>query len=77
MMFQRAPPDVAGLGLITSMSPLTTSSQVSMPSGFPGRTMNTTTELVALPSYLPLFQSSATSPASTSRCMSGSIENDT
>ncbi len=45
-----------------------------MPLGLPLRTMNETTEVVTRPLYSPLFQSSATRPASTRRVMSGSVE---
>jgi hypothetical protein len=75
--FHLAPPDVAGLGVITSTSPVTRSSQVWMSSGLPGRVMNTTTELLTLPWNRFLSQSSATMPASTTRSMSGFSENET
>ena len=48
-MFHWAPPEVNGFGVITSTPSLSRSSQVSMPSGLPGRTAKTTTELVTIP----------------------------
>src|SRR5215208_5937702 len=45
--------------------------------GLPLRTTNETTDVVTSPSLGPLFQSGATRPASTSRVMSGSVENVT
>src|SRR5215203_5341489 len=77
MMFHLAPPDVNGLGSITSTPGLITSSQVLMFFGLPLRTTRTTTDSVTKPSYLFWFQSSSTRPASTSRVMSGSSENST
>ena len=73
-MFQRAEPEEPGFGVMTSTSPSTRSSQVSMPSGLPSRTTRTTTEEVAMPRVGVFFQSSATSPSSTSRVMSVSSE---
>src|SRR5918996_317511 len=77
MMFHLAPPEVKGLGSITSRSSLIRSSQVRMFFGLPLRTMNTTIESVTNPSYSFLFQFLSTSPASTSLVMSGSRENST
>ena len=48
-----------------------------MPLGLPGRTERVTTESVMIPLVGPLFQSSATLPASTSESMSGSSERST
>ena len=45
--------------------------------GLPLRTMKETTEVVTRPLFGVLFQSLPTRPASTSRVMSGSVENDT
>ena len=73
-MFHFAPPEVNGLGVITSTPSLVRSSQVLRFLGLPLRTANTTTELVTNPSYSSLFQSSATRPASTSLVTSGSSE---
>src|SRR5919106_553539 len=77
MMFHLAPPEVNGLGSITSTPGLIRSAQVLMFLGLPFRTANTTTESVTIPSYSFRFQSSSTRPASTSRVMSGSSENPT
>src|SRR5829696_7318966 len=77
MMFQRAPPEVAGLAVITSTSSRTRSSNVWMFFGLPFRTTRVTTESVTIPLYWFLFQAAETSPASTSRVMSGSSENAT
>jgi hypothetical protein len=49
MMFQRAPPEVNGFGVITSTSPVTRSSQLSIPSGLPARVTKTTTEFWTMP----------------------------
>ena len=76
-MFHLAPPEVNGLGTITSTSSLVRSSQFLMFFGLPLRTTSTTTELVTNPSYLFWFQSASTRPASTRRVMSGSSENST
>ena len=51
MMFQRAPPEVAGFGSITSTSELARSSKLVMFFGLPGRTIRVTTELVTMPLY--------------------------
>ena len=77
MMFQRAPPEVAGFGSITSTSGLARSSKLVMFFGLPGRTVRVTTELVTMPLYWFWFQSEPTMPASTSLVMSGSSENMT
>ena len=77
MMFQRAPPEVAGFGSITSTSELARSSKLVMFFGFPGRTIRVTTELVTMPLYWFWFQLASTMPASTSLVMSGSSENST
>ncbi len=53
MMFQRAPPEVNGLGVITWMPGLTRSSQVVMCLGLPLRTTNTTIVLATMPLYWP------------------------
>ena len=50
MMFHLAPPEVNGLGVMTSTPGLSRSSQVLMPLGLPLRTAKTTTELVTKPS---------------------------
>ncbi len=50
MTFHRAPPEVNGLGSITSTPSSTRSSQVLIPFGFPLRTAKTTTEFVTIPS---------------------------
>ena len=77
MMFQRAPPEVAGFGSITSTSGLARSSKLVMCFGLPGRTIRVTTESVTIPLYWFWSQSAETMPASTRRCMSGSSENST
>src|SRR5215207_1631603 len=74
MMFHLAPPEVNGLGSMTSTPGLTRSSQVRMFLGLPLRTTNTTTDLVIMPLCWSAFQSLATRPASTSLVMSGSRE---
>ena len=48
-MFHWAPPEVNGLGVMTSMPSLRRSSQDWMFSGLPGRTAKTTTEFVRIP----------------------------
>ena len=65
-MFQRAPPEVNGLGVTTWTPGLIRSAQVLMCLGLPLRTMNTTTELVTMP-WSVLSQPAATSPALTRR----------
>ena len=57
MMFQRAPPEVAGFGSITSTSLRVRSANDLMFFGLPGRTMSTTTESVTMPLYWSWFQS--------------------
>ena len=57
MMFHFAPPEVNGLGVITSTPSFVRSSQVLMFLGLPLRVASTTTELVTKPSYSSLFQS--------------------
>ena len=56
MTFQRAPPEVNGLGVITSTPGLIRSSQVLMFFGLPLRTTSTTTESVTMPLYWSWFQ---------------------
>ena len=51
-MFQRAPPDVNGFGVITETSSRTRSSQSWMSFGLPPRTVNATTEVCGLPPYV-------------------------
>ena len=72
MTFHRAPPDVNGLAVITSMPGLIRSAQPLMFFGLPLRTTSTTTESVTLPLYWSLFQSAATMPSLTRRVTSGS-----
>src|SRR5207248_5941513 len=74
MMFQRALPDVAGLGVITSTPGLTRSSQPVMCFGLPLRTTNTTTESATFPLYGLASQPDETMPSLTRRSMSGSVE---
>ena len=73
-MFQRAEPDEPGFGVMISTPGSTRSSQVSMPSGLPGRTTKTTTDEVAMPLVALSFQSSATRPSPTRRVTSVSSE---
>ena len=55
MMFQRAEPELNGLGVMTSASSLSSRSLKSLiPSGLPFSTRITTTESVAMPLYWPL-----------------------
>ena len=68
--FQRAAPDDAGLGVTISMPGSIRSSQVSMPSGLPGRTAKTTTDDDTTPLFSPASQSSATRPSTTRRVTS-------
>src|SRR5438132_7279641 len=77
MTFQRAPPELNGFGVITSMPGLRRSSQVLMFFGLPLRVANTTTEFVTNPWYRPLFQSAATLPAFTSLSTSGASDSAT
>ena len=55
-MFQRAPPEVNGFGVITSTSSRTRSSQSWMSFGLPGRMTNATTEFWIPPSYSVLLR---------------------
>ena len=73
-MFQRAPPEVNGLGVTTWTPGLVRSAQVLMFLGLPLRTMNTTTELATMPWNWFWSQLDETSLASTRRAMSGSSE---
>ena len=52
-MFQRAPPEVNGFGVITETSSRMRSSQSWMSFGLPPRTVNATTDSAGLPSYSP------------------------
>src|SRR3954451_17122594 len=70
-MFHLAPPEVKGLGLITSTPGLIRSAQLLMCLGLPLRTANTTIESVTKPLYLSAFQSLATRPFFTSLFTSG------
>src|SRR4029077_20078687 len=74
MMFQRAPPEVKGLGVTTCTPGLTRSAQPVMCLGLPLRTMITTTELVTKPCVAFWFQLGETRPAFTSRSTSPSSE---
>ena len=76
-MFHFAPPEVNGLGVITSTPSFSRSSQVLMFLGLPLRVASTTTELVTKPSNSSLFQSAATFLASTSLSMSGASDRAT
>src|SRR6201994_4464521 len=76
-MFQRALPDVDGIGVITSIPGLIRSSQPVMCLGLPLRTTNTTTESDETPFCGLASQSDATSLSSTSRVMSGVVEKAT
>jgi hypothetical protein len=76
-MFQRAPPEVDGFGVITWTPGLIRSVQVLMPLGLPLRVAMETTESVTMPLVGLALQSSATRPALVSRVMSGSRENAT
>src|SRR6476469_9476987 len=77
MTFQRAPPDVNGLGVITCTPGLSRSLHVRSFFGFPSRTTNTTTERVTIPFHLSLVQFAATSFFWTSDVTSGASENAT
>ena len=68
-MFQRAPPELSGFGVITSTSLVSRSSKDSMPSGLPLRVAITTTDSWPIPSYLFLSQSGATWPPSSTRAI--------
>src|SRR6185312_3070056 len=74
MMFQRALPDVKGLGVTTCTPGFTRSFQLVMCLGLPLRTMITATELVTNPCVAFWFQLEDTKPAFTSRVTSGSSE---
>ena len=74
MTFQRAPPEVKGLGVSTSTPGLTRSAQPLMFFGLPGRTASTTTDRVTIPFVGVAFQSAATRFSLTSFVMSGSSE---
>src|SRR5436309_7475450 len=77
MMFQRALPDVEGLGVITSTLGLIRSSHPVMCFGLPLRTTSTTTESVTMPLYWLAFHALETIPALTRRVISGVVENAT
>src|ERR1700743_2636710 len=77
MMFQRALPEVDGLGVITSIPGLIRSSQPVMCLGLPLRTTNTTTESDENPFCGLASQSDATRLSLTSRVMSGVVEKAT
>ena len=72
-----AAPELNGLGVSTWTPGLSRSSQVLMFLGLPLRTTKETTEVVTRPLLGPWFQSGLTRSASTSRIMSGSVENVT
>src|SRR5580700_3903794 len=74
MRFHLALPELNGLGVMTFTPDFTRSAQVLMCFGFPGRTMNDTTESVTMPLVGPSSQVGETRPAVTSFCMSGSSE---
>src|SRR5436853_5288802 len=76
-MFQRALPDVDGLGVITSTPDLIRSFQPAMCLGLPLRTTMTTTESEEKPFWGLAFQSAATILSLTSRVMSGVVEKAT
>ena len=77
MMFQRAPPEEIGFGVMTSTPFLVRSAQPVMCLGLPLRTTSTTTESVTLPLYGPVFQLGATRPAFASRLTSEESEKAT
>src|SRR5690242_8672513 len=77
MMFHFAAPEVNGLGVRTLTPGLSRSSQVWMFFGLPLRTTNETTERETRPLVAFWAQLGSTSPALTSRVMSGSSENAT
>src|SRR5207248_4242842 len=77
MMFHRALPEVAGLGVITSIPGLTRSSQPVMCFGLPLRTTSATTESEGMPLDPTVYQLLETIPALTSRVTSGVVENAT
>src|ERR1700744_328059 len=76
-MFQRALPEVDGLGVITSIPGLIRSSQPVMCLGLPLRTTNTTTESDENPYCGLASQSDATRLSLPSRVMSGVVEKAT
>lgn len=76
-MFQRAPPDVNGLGVTTSTPGFSRSSQSLIPLGLPLRTARTTTEFVTKPPNRSRLQDSATSRSSTSLLTSGASDSAT
>src|SRR5437764_14183666 len=77
MMFQRALPDVEGLGVITSTLGLIRSSHPVMCFGLPLRTTRTTTESVTMPLYWLAAHDFETIPALTRRGTSGAVEKAT
>ena len=77
MTFQRAPPEVNGLGVTTWTPGFTRSPQSRMCFGLPFRSTNTTTERVTIPCQRFLFQLGLTSFAFTSVATSGSSEKAT
>src|SRR5450755_2065544 len=76
-MFQRALPDVEGLGVITSMPGLIRSFQPVICFGLPLRTTSTTTESLEIPLSGLASQFCATIPSLTKRVTSGVVENAT
>src|ERR1700704_1877515 len=76
-MFQRALPEVEGLGVITSMPGLIRSSQPVMCFGLPLRTTSTTAESLEIPFSELASQLLPTIPLLTRRVMSGVVENAT
>ena len=76
-MFQRAPPDVNGLGVTISTPGRIRSFQLLMCFGLPSRTTKTTTEFVTMPLYDCFFHLASTLPAATSSSMSGASDSAT
>src|SRR5438045_2359518 len=76
-MFQRAPPEVAGFGVMTWTPGLVRSAQVFRFLGLPLRVVMVTTESVMKPFCGPEFHDGSTRPALTSRVTSGSREKST
>src|SRR5947209_10026584 len=76
-MFQRALPEVEGLGVITCAPGLTRSSQPVMCLGLPLRTTSTTTESLLIPFSGFAFQLLETRWSFTRRLTSGVVENAT
>src|ERR1700753_2123488 len=72
--FHFAEPELSGLGVMTSTSGRSRSSQSLMFFGLPLRTTNDTTDPNGMPLVASLFQSLETLPALTNRVMSGSTE---